>query len=544
MTTAAPWTSPSRADGAGLPRVWTLGGRRLRVVGPPSLRDPRLHLSVVTLTILLIGQLWLGFQVSVPQIGAALVTCAVIEVVMTYRRSSVLVWPASALQTATSVALIFRAIGTESGDRWTFHGWYLFAGVAALSLATKYVIRFGGAHVFNPSNVGLVLAFLVLGSERVEPLDLWWAPLGWAMLLAYAVIVVGGVTIAGRLGLLTMGAAFWVALAAGTGVLAASGHCITARWSFTPVCGLHFWWIIVTSPEILVFLFFMITDPKTVPSGRVARMVFGVAVGVVSTFLLAPWGTEFGAKVGLLSGLVLVCATRPVWERRLPVPGSVDDEIGPWLRRAFSGGATGGAAGALLRRGVVIAMVVAGLGLAVVGAGTPARATGDPVAAVEALPTITGTDPADLPQVTVDPRVAGLSAHLATPEGAQELARSLALNLDVEAEALAAGDASLLPAVDDGERLLEMEAMIADAGEVTIPTYSFDSLHLVVVFPGGLQRGANAGLVSVGTVEDVSYGPTGEELQRVRRPFSLTFSLRQTTSGRWLTTDTLASPER
>ena len=43
-------------------------------------------------------------------------------------------------------------------------GWYLFAGVAALSLLTKYVIRYRGSHLFNPSNLGLVVAFLVLGS--------------------------------------------------------------------------------------------------------------------------------------------------------------------------------------------------------------------------------------------------------------------------------------------------------------------------------------------------------------------------------------------
>ena len=70
---------------------------------------------------------------------------------------------------------------------------------------------------------------------------------------------------------------FWLTLAAGVGVLAASGHCMTARWAFAPVCGFDFWRVIVTSPEVLIFLFFMITDPKTVPAGRVGRVAFGVA---------------------------------------------------------------------------------------------------------------------------------------------------------------------------------------------------------------------------------------------------------------------------
>lgn len=57
----------------------------------------------------------------------------------------------------------------------------------------------------------------------------------------------------------------------GVGILAGSGHCMTARWAFEPVGGFDFWRAIATSPEVLIFLFFMITDPKTVPAGRVGR---------------------------------------------------------------------------------------------------------------------------------------------------------------------------------------------------------------------------------------------------------------------------------
>ena len=72
-----------------------------------------------------------------------------------------------------------------------------------------------------------------------------------------------------------------------------------------------------------------------------------------------------------------------------------------------------------------------------------------------------------------------------------------------------------------------------------IPTYTFDSLDLKVVFPGGLQRGANAGLAARGTVEEIVRSESGEVLERRERPFAVTFSLRRTTSGRWLNTDTL-----
>ena len=105
----------------------------------------------------------------------------------------------------------------------------------------------------------------------------------------------------------------------------------------------------------------------------------------------------------------------------------------------------------------------------------------------------------------------------------------MAWNLQVEAEALATGDASLLRAVDHGQRLLDMEAAVAaagDSGERVVPEYQFDSLHLVVVFPGGLQNGPNAGLQATGTVTDVVYRAGVAHEGRPARPFSTTFALR------------------
>jgi hypothetical protein len=474
----------------------------------PNLHDPRIHLAAVTITLFVLGIGWLGFDLSIPQIALTMLTCAAIEMAWVYRRTSVLAWPASALQTATSTALIMRVVGTENGDYWSFRGWYIFVAVGAFALLTKYVIRFpGGGHVFNPSNIALVVAFLVLGSDRVEPLDFWWAPFGVAMALAYGVIFAGGFWICGRLRLLGLGLALWLSLAAGMAVLAATGHSITAQWSFTPISGWHFWWIVMTSPEVFIFLFFMITDPKTVPSGRIPRIVFGALLGGVCALLMAPWGTEFGVKVGLLSGLAVMCAARPLLERPLPA------------RRAV-GVATAG----------LLAAAIAVVGL-------PARGSDGPPP-VEAAGSVAEIDPASLPVVSIDPDVAGLSAELATPAGAQELAATLAWNLQVEAEALATGDASLLPAVDHGQRLEDLEVAIAD-GERVVPSYRFDSLHLVVVFPGGVQSGPNAGLEATGTVTEVVHGAGGARSTRPARPFATTFALRQFSDGRWLTTDTL-----
>ena len=302
-------------------RTLTIRGESYPLV-LPSIRDPRLHVAAVIITIHVFGQIGLGFRVSVPQILAAILTCWILEVVLTFRQARAVVWPASAMLTGSGVALILRVIGTPADDPWTFHAWHVFAAIAGLSLLSKYVIRRRGSHIFNPSNIGLVVAFVALGPSRVEPLDFWWAPLNGWMIAAYLVIGVGGFLITRRLKLLGLAAAFWIGLAVALGLLAASGHCMTANWAFAPVCGFDFWRVVVTSPEVLIFLFFMITDPKTVPAGTVGRVVFGVLVAVTSVLLMAPQTDEFGAKVGLLAGLVVLCAARPIVERFVPEPAS------------------------------------------------------------------------------------------------------------------------------------------------------------------------------------------------------------------------------
>jgi hypothetical protein len=229
-------------------RALTVGRNSYPVI-LPNIRDPRLHVAAVIITIHVLGQVALGFQVSVPQILAAILTCAIIEVVLTFRQTRSIVWPASAMLTGSGVALILRVVGTPLNDHWSTYAWYVFAVVAGLSLLTKYVIRYHGSHVFNPSNIGLVVAFVVLGTARVEPLDFWWAPLNLAMIAAYAVILVGGLLITRRLKLLALAATFWVGLAAGLSLLAGSGHCMTARWAFAPVCGWDFVRVIVARPR-------------------------------------------------------------------------------------------------------------------------------------------------------------------------------------------------------------------------------------------------------------------------------------------------------
>jgi Na+-translocating ferredoxin:NAD+ oxidoreductase RnfD subunit len=284
----------------------------------PKLRDPRLHLAATITSLQVIGQIGFHFRVSIAQILISLLASALLEVSITMRKQHVLMWPASALLTGNGVAFVLRVPGTRHGDWWSTRGWWIFAATAAVSLLSKHVIQARGNHIFNPSNIGLVLCFLLLSSSQAEPLDFWWGPTSWWLVLALVVIVTGGFSILWRLKLLRVALSFWAAFAAGLAVLAAAGHEITARWHLGPISGFHFWWILVTSPEVLVFLFFMITDPKTAPPSPRARVVYAVSIGLLAALLAAPMHTEYWTKVALLGALAIVCVAQTVL-RELPL---------------------------------------------------------------------------------------------------------------------------------------------------------------------------------------------------------------------------------
>src|SRR5436309_3174839 len=231
----------------------------------PKLSDPRLHLAAVITTLQVLGQTAFQFRLSIAQILVSLLTCAVLEVAIAFRRQRVLLWPASALLTGNGVAFILRVPGTHHGDWWSLRGWWIFMGTAAVSLLSKYVITLRGSHVFNPSNIGLVLCFLVLGRTRVEPLDFWWGPVSPWLLLAFVVIVSGGLLILSRLKLLWIALGFWLAFAAGIAVLAATGHAMTARWHLGPFTGTYFWCVLLIFHAVSVIYYIMLMDQMTTP---------------------------------------------------------------------------------------------------------------------------------------------------------------------------------------------------------------------------------------------------------------------------------------
>ena len=437
----------------------------------PTWGDPRLVLSATIIALQVLGQTVLDFDVSITQILLAIGSAALVEGILALRFRHQILWPASAIQTGNGIGLIMRVPGTEHGDWWSTRGWSLFVGVAAFSIFSKYAIQWGDRHLFNPSNLGLVTAFVVLGTTWVDPQPLWWGPLSGPVIAALVVIAFGGVFATYRAGVLRVSLSFFLPFAALLAILSASGHWMVARWSVEPIVDWHYWLIVVTSPEILVLVLFMITDPRTIPKGETARTAFGIVMAVVATLLIAPAHTEFWTKVNVLAALVICCALRPAFERWIPVDTPMPSEL--W-RRWFR-------APRVLAAGIAALAIVTGL---IVCLGNPARDVTD-----SALGIVTPGSDGQRPDIKVPDEVPVTLSQSPQVSGtvdadvARRAANDVMANIAIEADALQRGDSSLGATALFGDQLERLQATIAGGGAIEVTTVDPD--HVAVLWVRG-----------------------------------------------------------
>ena len=220
--------------------------------------DSRFLPPLLITSILVAAHFTFGILEAYERTALAIVAAIVAELVMgrlTYGR-----WPhpASAYITGISVGILLRS---------PFLLPYAFASL--ISIVSKYVLRLDGRHLWNPSNFG-VSAVLFLAPATASLLSIQWGNNIWPM----AVIWVLGFVIVWRVGRLHISATYVLSFV----VFSLLRSALTGNpWQATLAP--------ITGPMYQLFIFFMVTDPKTTVGPRWAQSVVVIAVAFVEMLL-------------------------------------------------------------------------------------------------------------------------------------------------------------------------------------------------------------------------------------------------------------------
>ena len=253
---------------------------------PAPRRDPRHYQIAVLSGLLAWGVLGLDFEIELANAAAILATAQLVQWALTRLFRLPRFDPRSALISSLSLCLLLRT-----------HSLALAALAAAITISSKFLIRSGGKHVFNPANFGLVAMMLLADGAWVSP-GQW----GSAAFLGFLLACLGGLVVhrAARSDVT------WAFVAAYGGLLLGR-----AAWLGDPLSiPLHQ----LENGAFLIFAFFMISDPKTTPDTRAGRILHASAVAAVAVAI------QFGLyrPNALIWALVACAPLVPVIDRLLP----------------------------------------------------------------------------------------------------------------------------------------------------------------------------------------------------------------------------------
>lgn len=201
-------------------------------------------------------------------------------------------WPhlASAYITGISVGILVRS-----------PYWWPFAVCSLISILSKYVLRVKDRHIWNPSNFG-ISAMLLLASPVMSSLSFQFGNNIWPMLVIWAL----GSIIIGRLKRFHICATYVLSFLA----FAWLRHLYTGHTFWAEAAP-------ITGPMYQLFVFFMITDPKTTVKSKTGQIITAFFIAFaeflfrISGNVHAPYFALF--TVGPIANLI-----ETYWPKRSP----------------------------------------------------------------------------------------------------------------------------------------------------------------------------------------------------------------------------------
>lgn len=261
--------------------------------------DPRYFQITILSSLLIAGCIALHFAVTMEEITLILATVFLMQWLCCHWKQLPFDVK-SPLITGLSLCLLLR-----SPDMW------VLAAAAAIAIASKFTLRIHGKHLFNPANAAIAVA-LIFGVGWVSP-GQW----GQDVLFLFAMTCLGAMMVnkAWRSDVALMFLVVYVSL-----VMA------RAIWLNDPLAiAFHQ----LQNGALVLFAFFMISDPKTSPDSRKGRIVFATMVAVLAYI----WQFEWYRADGIILALTVTCLLTPLLDKLFP------DEPYEWAKKEVSYGA-------------------------------------------------------------------------------------------------------------------------------------------------------------------------------------------------------------
>lgn len=178
----------------------------------------------------------------------------------------------SALITSLGLCLLFKTNSYSTAILASF-----------IAISSKFLIRFRAKHIFNPVNIGIILTTILFQ-------DSWISPGQWGshLLILFSLGILGFLVLK-RVDRLDASLTFLFVF----GGLNAIRSLFYLGWTSDVL--IHQ----LASGTLVLFTFFMITDPMTTPNHRGARILWVSAIAIVS-FLLSNFMHIYAAPIWVL----------------------------------------------------------------------------------------------------------------------------------------------------------------------------------------------------------------------------------------------------
>lgn len=222
--------------------------------------DPRYLIAFLITLVLLTAQLRYHMVGGYDRLVLALGACMATEALLSWFDRGKVVNLLSAYISGISLTLLIKPQG---GALWPF----ALGGFIAIS--SKYVLQYRGNHLWNPTNFAIA-ALLLAAPDRISVLSHQFGN----DLTTNLVIWAFGLVIAARVGVVHITLTYVASF-----LLLNTLRAVTLGQPVLPEIAP------ITGPMYQLFVFFMITDPRTVVRGRRRQIVVAILIAIMETLI-------------------------------------------------------------------------------------------------------------------------------------------------------------------------------------------------------------------------------------------------------------------